>query len=209
MFTKTLSPTAQNSLALLGKSRLLKNAYLAGGSALALHLGHRHSLDFDFFSRKHFKARELTVKLMKLGKFEKSTLQLDTLLGTFNSVKFSLFYLEYPLIKKVKPFLKISLASTADIAAMKLAALVDRGTKRDFIDLYFLIKEKYNSETIFNFYNKKYQKLSENSYSILKALKYFEDAEESEMPKMIKKVSWEEVKRFFEKEIKKLAKKYL
>lgn len=146
---------------------------------------------------------------MKLGKFEKSTLQLDTLLGTFNSVKFSLFYLEYPLIKKVKPFLKISLASTADIAAMKLAALVDRGTKRDFIDLYFLIKEKYNLETIFNFYNKKYQKLSENSYSILKALKYFEDAEESEMPKMIKKVSWEEVKRFFEKEIKKLAKKYL
>lgn len=209
MFAKTLSPTAQTALAILGKSGLLKEAYLAGGSALALHLGHRHSLDFDFFIRKHFKTKDVVERLMKLGKFEKSTLQSDTILGNFNSVKFSLFYLEYPLIQKTKPFLNVSLASPADIAAMKIAALVDRGTKRDFIDLYFLIKEKYSLENMFNFYNKKYQKLSENIYSILKALKYFEDAEESEMPKMIKKVSWEEVKSFFEKEVIKLSKKYL
>ena len=208
MFTKTLSSATQVSLALLGKSGLLKDAYLAGGSALALHLGHRYSLDFDFFTRKHFKAENLINNLKKIGKFEKITLTQDTLLGTFNSVKFSLFYLEYPLIQKTRPFLNISLASCADIAAMKLAALVDRGTKRDFIDLYFLAKEKYNLKTILNFYNKKYRKLQENIYSILKALKYFEDAEESEIPKMIKKVSWEEVKRFFGKEVLKLSKKY-
>lgn len=208
MFTKTLSSTTQASLALLGKSGLLKDAYLAGGSALALHLGHRHSLDFDFFTRKHFKAKNLINSLKKISNFEKNTLSQDTLLGIFNSVKFSLFYLEYPLIQKTKSFLNISLASTADIAAMKLAAIVDRGTKRDFIDLYFLAKEKYKLKEMLSFYNKKYQKLSENIYSILKALQYFEDAEESEMPKMIKKVSWEEIKRFFEKEVLKLSKKY-
>jgi len=209
MFAKTLSPTAQTALAILGKSGLLKDAYLAGGSALALYLGHRYSLDFDFFTRKHFKTQSIVKKLIGLGQFEKSTLHSDTILGTFNSVKFSLFYLEYPLIQKTKSFLNIFLASPADIAAMKVAALVDRGTKRDFIDLYFLIKEKYKLEDILNFYNKKYQKLSENIYSIFKALRYFEDAEESEMPKMIKKVSWGQVKRFFEEEIMRLGKKYL
>lgn len=209
MFTKTLSRPAQESLAILGKSRLLKDAYLAGGSALALHLGHRYSLDFDFFTSKSFDTRQLALKLEKLGDFKKETIKSDTILGEFNKVKFSFFYFQYPLVKKPGWFLNLQLADPADIAAMKIAAIVDRGTKRDFIDLYFLIKEKYRIEEILNFYNKKYQKLSENIYSIIKSLKYFEDAEESEMPRMIKKISWEEVKRFFEKEAIKLGKKYL
>ena len=209
MFTKVLSATAQNSLAILGKSGFLKDAYLAGGSGLALHLGHRYSLDFDFFTHRHFESKDVTRKLMKIGKFEKNTFHSDTILGTFNSIKFSLFYLEYPLIQKPQLFLDIFIANPADIAAMKVAAIVDRGTKRDFIDLYFLVKEKYELEVILNFYDRKYQKLSENIYSILKGLKYFEDAEESEMPRMIKQVSWEEVKRFFEKKVVELGKKYL
>lgn len=209
MFTKTLSKTAQNSLAVLGKSGLLKKAYLAGGSALALWLGHRYSFDFDFFSQEPFNAKDLTEKLTRLGRFEKNTLSADTLLGTFNSIKFSLFYLKYPLVKKPKLFLNINIADPADIAAMKIAAIVDRGTKRDFIDLYFLVKEKYSFEEIFGFYNKKYKKISENIYSILKSLQYFADADISETPRMIKKISWEEVKKFFRNETICLARKYL
>lgn len=209
MFTKTLSGSAQDSLAVLGKSGLFKAAYLAGGSALALHLGHRYSLDFDFFASQSFDAKELVIKLSQLGDFKKETIQSETILGVFNEIKFSFFYYRYSLIKKPGWFLELSVADPADIAAMKIAAIVDRGTKRDFVDLYFLIKEKYTAEGILNFYNKKYKKLSENIYSILKSLRYFEDAEESEMPRMIKRVSWEEVKRFFEKETVRLGKKYL
>lgn len=209
MFAETLSGSAQDSLALLGESGLLKGTYLAGGSALALHLGHRYSLDFDFFTRKSFNAKNLASQLAKIGKFKMTTLRQDTLLGNFNTTKFSLFYLEYPLIKKTKLFSKVSLADSADIAAMKVAAIVDRGTKRDFIDLYYLVKEKYSFEKIFDFYDQKYQKLSENIYSILKALRYFQDAEESQMPQMIKKVSWRKVKKFFEKEVIRLARKSL
>ncbi|MFZ5366185.1 MAG: nucleotidyl transferase AbiEii/AbiGii toxin family protein [Patescibacteria group bacterium] len=209
MFTKTLSRSAQNSLAILGKSGLLKDGYLAGGSALALHLGHRYSLDFDFFTPRSFDAKQLTLKLGKLGNFKKETIKSDTIVGEFNKVKFSFFYFPYPLVKKLGRFLNLQLADPADIGAMKIAAIVDRGTKRDFIDLYFLIKEKYQIEEILKFYNKKYQKLSENIYSIIKSLKYFEDAEESEMPRMIKKISWEEIKRFFESEAVRLGKKYL
>ncbi len=206
MFTKTLSQTAQNSLAVLGESGLLKDAYLAGGSALALHLGHRYSLDFDFFTPESFEAKYFVVELDKLGNFKKETIKAETILGSFNGVKFSLFHYSYPLVKKKHPFLNLQVADPADIGAMKLAAIVDRGTKRDFIDLYFIAKEKYPPEEVLKFYDKKYQKLSENIYSIIRSLRYFEDAEESVMPKMIKKISWKEVKRFFEKEAIRLGK---
>jgi len=209
MFAKTLSATAKNSLAILGKGVLPPKTYLAGGSALALYLGHRYSLDFDFFTPTHFDSKELAKKLRQLGKFEKQTSSSNTLLGIFNSIKFSLFYFEYPLVRKPKKYFDVFIADPADIAAMKLAAIVDRGTKKDFIDLYFLVKEKYSLEKIFQFYNKKYQKLSENVYSILKGLCYFEDADISPMPKMVKEISWKKVKEFFKNETVRLGKEYL
>lgn len=209
MFAKTLSPTAQKTLALLGESGLLKKAYLAGGSALALHLGHRYSHDFDFFSRYHLNTQNLVKELSQRGKFEKEMVSSDTILGVFRGIKFSFFYLEYPLIKKTKSFLNIALADSADIGAMKIAAIVDRGTKRDFVDLYFLVQKKYSLEQILAFYEQKYQKLSENVYSILKGLSYFEDAEASQMPSLIEKISWLEVKKLFQKEAVRLGKKYL
>jgi hypothetical protein len=105
--------------------------------------------------------------------------------------------------------LGIDLASLKDIAAMKLAAIMDRGTKRDFIDLYFLIKNNISLDKMFVFYDKKFKALEGNLYSLLKYLTYFDDAEKSEMPEMLKKVSWEEVKNFFKKEVVKVAKKWL
>jgi len=209
MFTKTLSKTAQDSLALLGKSGLLKDTYLAGGSALALHLGHRYSLDFDFFTPKSFDAKQFVIELSKLGDFKKETIKVDTILGSFNGIKFSYFHYSYPLIEKPNKFLNLKIADPADIAAMKIAAIVDRGTKRDFIDLYFIAQEKCSLEEILNFYDKKYRKLSENIYSLLKSLSYFDDTKDSPMPRMIKKVSWQEVKRFFENEAVRLGEKYL
>ncbi len=65
MFTKTLSATARCSLAVLGKSGLIEETYLAGGSALALHLGHRQSIDFDFFTSKHFDNKNLARIILK------------------------------------------------------------------------------------------------------------------------------------------------
>ena len=90
---------------------------------------------------------------------------------------------------------------------MKLDAVSGRGTKRDFIDLYFIC-QKEKLAKIFKLFEKKYQKADYNLAFIQKSLVYFIDAEKDEMPKMIKKVSWEEVKRFFEKEVLKLSKKY-
>ena len=211
MFTAVLSKTAKESLALLGKSKVLpKNTYLAGGSALAVHFGHRISVDFDFFTASHFRGREIVEKLEKLGRFIfQEADEKDTLLGDFKGVKFSLFRYDYPLIFKPTDFLSITLADPKDIAAMKLAAIMDRGTKKDFIDIYFLIKKGISIENSFKYYNQKYRLLANNLYSLIKSLSYFDDAEDLEMPEMIKKINWDEVKKFLQKEVVRLANKYI
>jgi len=209
MFTKTLSENAQKSLALLGKGILPPNTYLAGGSALALHFGHRISIDFDFFIKASFSSEKLAKDLIKIGDFKPQTVLKDTLLGSFNDIKFSIFYYQYPLLFQATNYLGIQIADLKDIAAMKIAAVMDRGTKKDFIDLYFLSKNGISLESCFKYYEKKYQVLANNLYSIITSLSYFVDAENSEMPKMLEKVDWKEVKTFFEKEAVRMGKKYL
>ncbi len=116
-----------------------------------------------------------------------------------------MFYYKYPLIGKTLTFENINLASLSDIAAMKVHAIEDRGTRRDFIDVYFLSKQ-YTLGQMLDFYQKKYSIPADRLYFTVRALDYFEDAEqESGMPKMLLPVDWEEVKEFFRKETKRLA----
>jgi len=211
MFAAVLSKNAQDALALLGKSKILPDkTYLAGGSALALHFGHRISEDFDFFTRSHFKGKVIAQKLKTIGRFKiQESKEKDNLLGLFNKTKFSLFFYDYPLIFKPILFQNIWLASPRDIMAMKLAAIMDRGTKKDFVDLYFLSKKGITIDEGFKYYQRKYKALSNNLYSLIKGISYFDDADNSEMPEMIKKVDWEEVKKFFRQEVVRLAKKHI
>lgn len=209
MFTKTLSDNAQKSLAILGKGVLPKGTYMAGGSALALHFGHRISVDFDFFTNISFSSEKLAEDLKKIGNFKTQTVLDDTLLGVFNNVKFSIFYYQYPLVFPLLDYLGIKIADPKEIGAMKIAAVMDRGSKKDFIDLYFLSKKGIVLDDCLDYYQKKYGVLANNIYSIITSLSYFVDAEQSDMPEMMENVSWEEVKKFFEKEVVRLGKKYL
>lgn len=211
MFTTVLSENATRALALLGEAKILpEKTYLAGGSSLALQYGYRISVDFDFFTSTNFKSQNIVKKLEKIGRFVfQEASEKNTLLGLFEDVKFSLFLYEYPLVFKPIEYLGILLADPKDIAAMKLAAVMDRGTKKDFIDLFFLNKNGISIEQAFKYYDKKYKNLANNIYSLVKSLSYFEDAEKLEMPEMIEKMNWEEVKKFFQKEVVKLAEKYL
>ena len=130
-------------------------------------------------------------------------------MGKILETKFSFFYYNYPLISPTVDFDGINLASKQDIAAMKINALESRGTKRDFVDLFFLAKD-YSFEQMLDFYNQKYKVLEDHLYSIVRSFDYFEDAEhESQMPRMLIPIDWEDVKAFFRKEAKRLTKKYL
>ena len=204
MFPGTLSDDAQDALAVLGKSGILNWAYLAGGSALALYLGHRRSVDFDFFPASKFDPMKIKQELEAHGSYESDQLAADTMLGVFNGVKFSLFAYTYPLIGQLVEFSGIRLASPEDIAAMKLVAITDRGTKKDFIDVYVLAKQRFSLKEMFDFYNRKYKMLEQNKLTLLKSLQYFEEAEASGMPVMMESIDWEAVKDFFRSEVVRL-----
>ena len=125
--------------------------YLAGGTALSLFLGHRVSIDLDFFTPHEFNETQLIKKLTSLPDFVQEGNEQWTVWGKINHTKFSIFYYKYPLLEPTVSFENIQLASLPDIAAMKIHAIEDRGTRRDFVDVYFLAK-KYTLEEMLEFY---------------------------------------------------------
>lgn len=127
----------------IAKSGLASKFYLAGGTALAIQLGHRESIDLDFFSQENFSHAELKNKLPESGKFYLSGEEEGTLHGALDEVKSSFLKYSYDLMYPFLDFEGIKIADERDIAAMKIDAISSRGSKKDFIDLYFLL-EKYN-----------------------------------------------------------------
>jgi len=206
VFEESLIKGAKENLALLGRSGVLKDAYLADGTATALQLGHRISVDFDFFTPKEFVPAVFSAELSKLGSFDEEQTDKGTVLGKFEGIKFSLFVYEYPLICPPLKYLSLNIADIRDIAAMKIDAVATRGAKRDFIDLYFIGRSGYGLIKLLDLYNKRYGKLASNLIHIQKSLVFFDDAEPDEMPRMLKKVAWEEIKKYFESEVRKLRK---
>jgi hypothetical protein len=204
MFTETLFGNAKKNLAVLGDSKILKDAYLAGGTAVALQLGHRISIDLDFFTPLDFIPKRFAKELSRVGDFREEQASKGTVIGKFRGIKFSLFTYKYPLLYPSKNILGIKIADLRDIAAMKIDAIATRGAKRDFIDLYFIAQE-LPLKNLLRFYDRKFWKLASNLTHIHKSLVYFKDAETETMPQMLKKADWLEVKRFFEREVKKLT----
>lgn len=196
----------KNQLAMLKKLTLPKGDgfYLAGGTALALQIGHRSSIDFDFYSTKNFSSLTLARVITKTFPNAKVVFRApDTLRTEVGTSEFSFFYYPYRLIKPSQKFQGINLASTADIAAMKVAAIVQRGKMRDFIDIFFLLKI-FSLEEIVSLAQKKYP--SYQTGLILKALIYFVDAEKTDS-RPIKildpNFSWDKAKEKIFAEVKK------
>jgi len=176
---------------------------------LSLQTGHRISVDLDFFTPHQFNENQLGQELSTLPRFTKESASPGTVLGKIGQTKFSLFHYQYPLISKTLKFKNVQLASKSDLAAMKLNALESRGTKRDFIDVFFLAKE-FSFKEMFKFYDQKYKTLNDHLYSIIRSLDYFADADaETIKPQMLQQISWDQIKDFFHQESLTLAKKHL
>jgi hypothetical protein len=208
MFTKTLLPNTIRALKLVSNISIVKKSYLAGGTALAIQIGHRISVDLDFFTSQVFDEKTLSGELSRLPEYKETGTAWRTVWGKVTNTKFSLFYYQYPLIEKTILFEGIQMLSKKDIAAMKIHAMEDRGTKRDFIDLYFLTKE-FTLEQMLAFYGQKYGTLEDHLYSILRSMNYFVDADMDRMPEMLIKTDWGKVKEYFERETRRLTEKKL
>ena len=208
MFAQTLLPDTFRAVKLIAGLPDIKKAYLAGGTALALRVGHRISVDLDFFTTEDFDETVLAEKLKQTPEFKLGKTDWKTVIGVIGETKFSIFFYKYPIVEVFEEFEGIKIAGLQDLAAMKIHAVEDRGSKRDFVDVYFLAK-KFSLEEMFDFYNQKYGVLDSHKYSIIKALGYFDAAETQEMPNMLIKTDWEEVKEFFDRETMRLGKKAL
>lgn len=172
--------------------------YLAGGTALALQLGHRTSVDFDFYTKDQLDSLNLLAALKnQVGDLSVQSQEENTLRVFSQDTELSFFVYPYPLLKPFVRMGRIELASKEDIAAMKLIAIVQRGTWRDFVDIYFLLQE-FSLEDMLSFTIEKFSGYQE--MVILKALIYFEDAEAAQPRSGVEVLksdySWETVKEY-------------
>lgn len=175
------------------KPEFLLEFYLSGGTALSLQLGHRESEDLDFFSQQPFAPEKIEQTLLQYGTLTETELSKGTVNTYLNGVK--LQFLEYPY-RTLEPFIEwegIKLSSVLDIACTKLQTIDMRGSKKDFIDLYFLLK-CYSLTLLLDKTKNKYRESDYSETHMLKSLVYFDDAEHQPMPRMHQDVSWNEVK---------------
>lgn len=188
---ETIEPTTLELLKKLQKNPLLKNTRLVGGTALALQIGHRKSIDIDLFGEINCDQYELVESLTDIGQLKTIKESPNIHIYQLNGVKLDIVNYKYSWIKPERVDDNIILADLEDIAAMKTTAIIGRGTKKDFIDMAFLL-DFFSLEDILCFYEKKYPEASR--FIAMKSITYFDDAEDDPMPLMIKKISWENIK---------------
>ena len=185
-------PDTLELLKVLMQQPLLNDMRLVGGTSLALQYGHRRSVDLDFFGHTTEDVEELTTILSRCAK--------DVIRGNcsksikayfLNNIKVDIVNYKYRWIDEPVISDGLRLASPKDIAAMKINAVMGRGTKKDFVDVYFLLRH-YTFEEIMQFYLQKYTDGSE--YRALLSMTYFADADPQPMPYMFQQVEWEKIK---------------
>ena len=190
-----LSAIEQNTFELLKKLQklpLLAKTRLVDGTALALQIGHRKSIDLDFFGELDFEIQELIDSIKEFADLTILSESKNIHIYSINGIKVDFVNYKYPWIDDAICEDSILLAGIKDIAAMKISAIIGRGTKKDFIDIAFLL-QKFSLKNILDFYSLKYNDGS--IFAAMKNLTYFDDAEGDIMPDMLMKKSWKQAKK--------------
>ena len=188
---KVVDESTLDLLIKINDCSLFEQYRLVGGTALALIHGHRKSIDLDFFGPKKIDTFEMLQFFKSIGDIQevRSSSKIDSLF--LNNVKIDVVNYPYPWIDSVLKNEKIRIASSKEIAAMKIAAITNRGSKKDFYDLNKLL-EIFSLQQILDFYTKKFTNSS--VFFALKSIVCFDDAEEQEDPIMFDLTSWNDVK---------------
>ncbi len=165
---------------------------LVGGTALALQIGHRLSVDIDLFGQTKIEHDEYLDLLKQAGKVQNIKRSKNILILSVNGIKLDFVDYKYPFIYPFINQQNIRLASLQDIAAMKLNTIAGRGVKKDFIDLYYLLQH-FTFDEMLDFYLTKY--LDGSEFTVRKSVVYFDDADKESSPEVYEKVSWELMKK--------------
>lgn len=170
--------------------------HLGGGTAIALHLGHRKSIDLDWFTPSPLgDPLRLAARLRDRGLgIDNPRTAPGTLHGLVDRVRVSLIEYRYPLLGELARIegSGAPIAALGDLAAMKLAAVAQRGARRDFLDVHALVHSFRELPELLASYRRKYR--TDDVTHVLYGLSYFDDADKEQMPRMLQEVDWEQVK---------------
>ncbi|MFT4666192.1 MAG: putative nucleotidyltransferase component of viral defense system [Gammaproteobacteria bacterium] len=195
----TIFPKTLQLLKDLQQIEYLNEYFLVGGTSLALQIGHRISIDLDLFAHSDMEVAPVLDYIDHLGKIRVVN-QTPKILNLFiDDIKVDFVSYRYNFIEPPINIDNLKLASIQDIAAMKLSAITGRGSRKDFIDLYFILQQ-FSLPQVFEFYNSKFP--DGTDFLVFKSLTYFDDAEIEPMPRMLKQIDWEEIKNKIIEEVK-------
>ncbi len=201
---KTIHKNTLNLLKEISAIKDLDLFALAGGTSLSLQLGHRISIDLDFFTKEEFKPNDIITILKQHFELTDISTNINSLSLFINHnsqlVKIDFLRHNYPLLNRIITVNNIRLFSVEDIAAMKLNAIVNRGARKDFYDIYELLQH-YSLLELINIYKQKYSEM--NIFTLIKSLSYFDDANIEPEPISLRKITWENIKKFISLEEKK------
>ena len=207
---ETVSPDMRQVMVQFAHSPLGASFYLAGGTALALQLGHRRSFDLDFFTQEEDFSTMRQPLETALHDF--SPVLADTSWGNLvflaAGVRVAYFSYGYPI---VAPFIDaegLRLAGLADIALMKMDAILGRASRKDFHDLY-AICQQMPLRLIFDLASQKYPAIRDFEAQVVKRLVFFDRADQEAAPVLLNEVSWETVKSYFRAQAIAIGKNWL
>lgn len=186
--TQTVSLQLLELLKAIMREESFAGFALAGGTSLALQTGHRNSIDIDLFGKSEINKDLFSDILNSFGNVVILQSSKNILILKVDAVKIDFVNNQHPLLEDILIIDGVRLFSKKDIAAMKLNAILGRGSKKDFIDLYFLLQE-FSLKEMIAFYNQKYADGSE--FLVLKSLTYFDDADLQPEPVMYADFDWE------------------
>jgi hypothetical protein len=201
LYTQTVSEELLELLKKIMSDNLFLDFNLVGGTSLALQIGHRNSIDIDLFGNCSIDEEKFLNKIEALGEFEIFKRSKNIIISSICGVKTDFVNYKYSLLDEPKIIEGIRFVSTKDIAAMKLNAIIGRGSKKDFIDLFFLLNE-FSLREMLDFYQTKYNDGS--PFMVVKSLTYFADADIQITPKMFLDFNWETCKQKIIEEVIKL-----
>lgn len=193
LYLETVESSTLELLKKLQRLPVLEQTRLVGGTALALQLGHRKSIDLDFFGTVDCEAEYLRESIAGIASLTILKESRHIHIYIVDGIKVDIVNYKYPWLDDVVLEQGLRLASVSDIAAMKITAIIGRGTKKDFIDIAFLLHH-FSLEEILHFYAAKYNDSS--VFMAMKSLAYFDDAEADPMPDMFVNQSWQQVKAY-------------
>ncbi len=201
---EAIATAAEAALASLRDASLLEHFYLAGGTGLALRFGHRLSRDLDFFASQAFDEERQLQGMRGLPGFSLTATAPQTVHAIVQDTKVSFLGYPYPVLFPPAPYREVAVADPRDIACMKISAIASRGARRDFVDLY-VTAQRFGLVQLLELFDRKYAQTRLSKLHILKSLTFFEDAEKEPIPHLLAPLDWDEVKRFFLRDVPRMA----